>query len=260
MLLIATALAFGIMCNRMGAAHQLLLPPFRPLLRQLLWLWASMLAVAVAGGMVAVLFQPLWAAYLAFALSGLAVLVGWGWALPHLALTMLYVLSGAVFATLTQRDLQQLVRFSVRPVGENWRTVMVVLLVLAVASFYLGFAEQVRREGFSLPERQVDDLTTEVAGEVVDATPLSRLGLIRDEGVRQVKRVLRDLLERQLKKVERHIPPITAAVLFVLLFVAFGLLWWVPMVMLAVLFPLLTALGVAKRAVETIQVQRLVID
>jgi hypothetical protein len=247
------------MCNRMAVAHELLWPPLRPLLRQLVLLWISMLAMSAAAGMVAVLFEPLWAACLAFALSGVALLSGWGWALPHVALTLLYVLSGVLFATLTQRDLQQRVRFSVRPVGENWRVVMVVLLMMAVASFYLGFAQQVRREGFSLPDQQVDEIATEVAGEVVDATPLSRLEVIRDEGVRQVKRVLRDLLERQLKKVEHHIPPFSAMVLFVLMFVVLSLLWWVPIVILAILFPLLTALGVARRAVETIEVQRLVI-
>ena len=259
-LLIAMAVAFGIVCRRMGAAHQLLLPPFRALLQLLLLLWLSMLAMGLAAGMVAVLFRPQWVAHLTFALSGLALLAGWGWALPNLVLTLLYILAGSAFTTLTQRDLQQRIRFSVRPVGENWRVVMAVLLVLAVASFYLGFAEQVRRYGFSFPEQQVENLTTEVAEEVVQGTPLSRLELIRGEAVRQVQRVLRDLLERQLKRVERYIPPFTATVLFVLLFSVFWLSWWVPMLILALVFPLLTALGVATQTVETIEVQRLVID
>jgi hypothetical protein len=259
-LLVVAALAFGVMCRRMGVAYQFLLPPSRPFLRLLVLLWLSILAMAVAAGMVAVLFRPQWAAYLAFALSGLALLAGWGWALPHLALTMLYVLAGALFATLTQHDLRQRIRFSVRPVGENWRLVMVVLLVAAVASFYLGFAEQVRRVGFPLPESQVTDLTTVLAGEVVDATPLSGLELIRAESVRQMQRVLTHVLERQLRRVERYIPPLAAAALFVVLFAVLWLLWWVPMLALAVVFPLLTAFGVATRAVETIEVQRLVID
>jgi len=259
-LLIAAALAFGIMCRRMAVAYRLLLPPWRPFLRLLLLLWLSMLAMAVTAGMVAVLFRPQWVAYLTFALSGLALLAGWGWAPSHLALTMLYIGAGALFAALTQRDLQQRVRFSVRSVGENWRVLMIVLLVLSVASFYLGFAEHVRSEGLSLPERQVEDLTAEVAQEVVSATPISRLELIRDEGVRQVQRVLRGMLERQLRRVERYIPPFTAIVFFVLLLAVVWLSSCVPMLILAVLLPLLTALGVAKWTVETFEVQRLAID
>ena len=258
-LLIAAALAFGIMCRRMAAAYRLLLPPPGPLLRLLLLLWLSMQAMAVAAGVVAVLFRPQQAAYLTFALSGLALLAGWGWAPSHLALTLLYIAAGALFTALTQRDLQQRIRFSVRPVGENWRLVMMVLLVLAVASFYLGFAEHVRSEGFSLPEQQVEGLTAEVAHEVVAATPLSRLDLLRDEAVRQVQRVLRDLLERQLRRVERYIPPFAAIVLFVLLFAVVWLSWWMPMLILVVLFPLLTALGLAKWTVEIVEVQRLAI-
>jgi hypothetical protein len=259
-LLMASALAFGIMCSRMAVAYRLLLPPPRPLLRLLLLLWLSMLVMAVAAGMVAVLFRPQWVAYLAFFLSGLALLAGWGWAPSRLALTMLYIAAGALFAALTQRDLQQRVRFSVRPVGDNWRVLMIVLLVLSVASFYLGFAEHVRSEGLTLLERQVEGLTAEVAQEVVSATPLSKLELIRDEGVRQVQRVLRDMLERQLRRVERYVPPFTAIVLFVLLFAVVSFSSWMPMLILAILFPLLTALGVAKWRLETIEVQRLVID
>jgi hypothetical protein len=258
-LLIVAALAFGSMCRRMGLAHRLMWPPFDPLLRLLLLLWLSMVAMAVAAGVVAVLFRPRWVAFASFAASGVALLAGWGWSLPYAALCVLYVAAGAGYTALTQRDLQQRIRFSVRPAAENWRWVMVVLLVLAVGSLYLGFADQVRREGFSLPERPVEDLTAGVAAEVVDATPLSTLQLIRDEGVRQVQRVLRELLERQLRRVEQYIPPLTAVVLFVFLLSLFWLLWWVPMLILALVFPVLTVLGVAQKATETIEVQRLVI-
>jgi len=258
--LVAGSAAFGIVCRRMGSAYRLLWPPFQPLLHLLLWLGLSIWLLAVAGGLVAVLFRPLSVAVLAFGLSAVAMLAAWGWSWIHLALTLLYVAAGFLFTALTQRDLQQRIRFSVRPAAENWRVVTVALLLLAVGSLYLGFADEVRREGFSLPERPLEDLATGFAEEVVDATPLSRLGAIRAEGVNQVKRVLKDTLERQLRRVERYIPPLTAAVLFVFLLVVLSFLWWVPMLVLALVFPALVTLGLAKQALETIEVRRLVIE
>jgi hypothetical protein len=258
-LLIAAAFLFGIVCRRMGVAHQLLIPPSRELLRLLLWLLLVLVLMAISAGMVAVLFRPRWPAFVVFGLSGLAMLLGWGPSLRSFGLSLLYVLAGIAYTILTTRDLGQRINFSVRPVGQNWRLMTIVLLLLAVGSFYLGFAEHVRDKGLSVPDQQVDELTAEIAEDVVDETPLSRLEAIRKEGVKQVQRVLKRQVERLLSKVERYIPPVTAVILFSLLFAVTSLLWWVPMLILYGVFPLLTWLRIAEMTTETIEVKRLVI-
>jgi hypothetical protein len=257
--LISVGFLFGLACRRMGVAHQFLIPPSREFLRLLLWLLLVLVLMAAAAGMVAVLFRPRWPAFVAFGLSGLAVLFGWGPSLRSFGLSLLYVLSGMAYITLTKRDLGQRINFSVRPVTQNWRFMTIVLLLLAVGSFYFGFADHVREKGLSVPDQQVDTLTVEIAEEVVDETPLSRLEAVRTEAVQQVQRVLKQQVERLLRKVERHIPPLAAVTLFSLLFAVTWLFGWVPMLILYVVFPLLTVLHFAEMTSETIEVERLVI-
>ncbi len=258
-LLLAAGFGFGIICRRMGFAHQLFVAPFRELLRLMLWLLLSLILVAVVAGMVAVLFRPQWLAFVAFGLSGVALLFGWGLTLRNIALSSLYVLAGVVYTVLTKRDLRQRISFSVRPVAGNWRFVTVVLLLLAVASFYFDFSEDVRDKGVSIPEKQVDDLTTDIAVDVVDGMPLSSLQALRQEGVKQVQRVLKEQLRSLVSKVEPYIPPMVAVLLFLLLFAVTWLLWWVPMLALSVLFAMLIWLRVAEMATETVEVQRWVL-
>ena len=113
----AAGFRFGIICRRMGFAHQLFVAPFHELLRLMLWLLLSLILVAVVVGMVAVLFRPQWPAFVAFGLSGVALLFGWGLTLRNIALSSLYVLAGVVYTVLTRRDLRQRISFSARPVA-----------------------------------------------------------------------------------------------------------------------------------------------
>jgi uncharacterized membrane protein YjjP (DUF1212 family) len=258
-LLIAAAFLFGIVCRRMGVAHRLLVAPFRELLRLLLWLLLVLVLMAVSAGMVAVLFRPRWPAFVVFGLSGLAMVLGWGTSVRSFGLSSLYVAAGIAYTILTRRDLSQRINFSVRPVGQNWRLMTIVLLLLAVGSFYTGFAEHVRDKGLSVPDQQVDTLTVEIAEEVVDETPLSRLDAVRNEGVRQVQRVLKQQVERLLRKVERYIPPLAAVILFLVLFAVTWLFGWVPTLILFVVLPLLTMLRFAEMTTETVEVKRLVV-
>jgi hypothetical protein len=257
-LLLAAGFWFGSICRRMGLAHQLLVLPFRELSRLLLWLLLCMMLLSILSGMAAVLFRPPWAACAALSVSGFAMWLGWGLTLRNAGLTTLYVLASFLYTVLTQRDLQQRVHFSVRPVAQNWRLVTVVMLVLAVGSFYLGFYEHVREKGLQIPDSQMDDVTGDIAAEVVDGTPLSTLQTLREELLQQVQNVLKEQLRRLISRVERFVPPLAAGMLFLLLFAVTGLLWWIPLLIVYVLVPLLISLRVAHLATETIRVQRLV--
>lgn len=258
MLLMAAGFWFGSICRRMGLAHQLFIIPFRELSRLLLGLLLCMMLLSVLSGMAAVLFRPPWAAGVALSISGFAMWLGWGLTLRNAGLTTLYVLASILYTVLTQRELQQQIRFSVRPVAQNWRSVTVVLLVLAVGSYYLGFYEHVRDKGLDIPDKQMDDVTGEIAAEVVDGTPLSSLRTLREELLQQVQNVLKEQLRRLITRVERFAPPLAAGMLFLLLFAVTWLVWWIPLLVVYVLVPLLISLRVADLATETIEVQRLV--
>jgi hypothetical protein len=258
LLLLACSLGYGVICRRMASGHRLLVPPFRELLRLLLWLLLGLIALAVAAGPVTVLFRPRWITLLVLGFSGLALLIGWGVTTRNLILSTLYVLSSFLASAWTRNDLEHRITFSARPVVQNWRLAALVLLLLPSASFYHGFSEHVRAHGL-LPDQQVDEWTGELATDVVEGTPLSSLVALRQEIVNRVQDVLKRRLDAWGARIEPYVPPVAATLLFVLLFTVTWLLWWIPLLILYVVFALLISVGIAEIATETIQVRRLVI-
>ncbi len=250
---------FGTLCRQMGGAHQLLVFPPRGLLRLLLLLILSQLALGISAGLVAALFRPRELALATLGLSGVALLFGWGVTAPNVLFSSVYVLAALTFNAVTQRELWQRIHFSVRPVAENWRYVSVVLVLLVTFSFYNGFSEYVHDKGLAVPERQVDDWTGEIAADVVDGMPLSALQMLRQEAVGRVQSVLKDQLQALVRRVERYVPPFVAVMLCLFLLPVTWLLWWVPMLVLYVLFAVLLSLGVAEMVTGTIEVQRLML-
>ena len=76
-LLIGAGHFFGRVCTQISQAYELILSPSRELLGLLLRFLLALCAIAVTSGLVAALLRPAWAGIVAFALSGLTMLLGW---------------------------------------------------------------------------------------------------------------------------------------------------------------------------------------
>ena len=259
LLLIAAGFFFGTLCRQMGGAYQVLIPPTRKLLPLLLRLLAAVGLVTVAAGIVTALLRPLWVACVAFALAGVAMLLGWGVSRESALLTLLFVLAAAVYAATAQNDLRKRIAFSVRALAQTQLILLVALLVLAVGSFYLGYAAQIRKEGFSIPLEHRERVANDLANRIASGFPE-----MYREGVRSgVHDQVLDLLSVQFRKAvepfERYIPAEFAVVLFLPLLAVTYLLAWVPALLLGAIFPVLRAVGIVKVTTKMVEVKRLAI-
>ncbi|MGB5933561.1 MAG: hypothetical protein WBH57_10910, partial [Anaerolineae bacterium] len=150
-LLIAASWFFGIWCGRFGQAYTLLFQPGREILELGLWLLLAIMVVAVTAGLVAALLKPLWVAVVAFALSALAMILGWQVGIGPALLGLLYFLLSLPYARGVTRELNERLRFSVEPVSRGLSLLFMVLALVACGSLYLGYAAHIEREGFTLP-------------------------------------------------------------------------------------------------------------
>jgi len=257
---IVTGYFFGKICQQMSGAYPLLLAPSRELLTLLLWLLLALGFIAVSAGIVAALLQPVWVAFAAFAFSGLTLLLGWEVTLRSAILALLYVLAGAAYAISTQGELKQRIKFSVRPVTEGQNILIIVLLIVAIGSFYFGCAEHIQRKGFSIPEQYMTKFTGEMAKHIAAQAPAGQREKIQAEITKQSQRMMDDLMARWVKPFERYIPLLLALSLITPLLTITRLLTWVPMLILGGVFPLLTAVGITRVTTETVEVERLVIS
>ena len=263
-LLLGAGYFFGIVCEQIGQAYELMLSPSKRLPMLLLWFVLALGTMAVTGGLVAALVRPVWLGITAFALSGLTMLLGWQLTARSSVLALVYLLAASLYAVGVARELNQRIRFSVQPINTGQGMLLTALVLVACGSLYFGYAAHIGRESLSVPEPFVELLVAQlekqfvasVSEEELQAPDFETKLATWREGAR---RNAKESLERMVKPYEQLIPLGVAASLFMFLTTITRLLAWMPALVLRVVFRLLKALGVAEEVSETREVQRLVI-
>jgi hypothetical protein len=209
------------------------------------------------------LVRPAWVGIIAFALAGLAMLLGWQVTVGSGALALVYLLAASLYNVDVGRELNQRIQFSVRPVGRGQGVLLIALVLVFCGSLCLGYAAYIEREGFSIPESSIEFLMEQWERQFLSSVPEeqrqapefeTRLAALREDFRRQVD----ELFARLVEPYKQFIPLIVAAGLFIPLVIATWLLAWVPTIVLSTVLVLLRATGVIRVVRETQEVQRLV--
>jgi len=264
-LLIAASWFFGIWCGRFGQAYTLFFQPGREILKLVLWLLLAIVVVAVTAGLVAALLKPLWVALVAFALSALAMILGWQVGIGPALLGLLYFLTCLPYARGVTKELNERLRFSVEPVYRGLSILFMALALVACGSLYLGYAAHIEKEGFTLPpafKEMMTKMTIIPMREAIEAqTDLSPQE--KERALAEMEEGLEEMwmepLEEMIKPYERLIPVVVAIGTFMTLQTILGLLSWIPGLILAMIFPILEITGVTRVVRETREVERLTI-
>lgn len=250
---------FGTVCKRVMHAYELVLDPSLELVKLLAWLLLAMYAVVVAGGVVAALVRPVWVGIIVFALSGMALVLGWQVALVSTALALISVLCASLYAVGVAKELKERIRFSVRPVTGEQGLLVLSLALLACGSLYVGYAEHIEREGFSVPETYVETLGEQIERQIEARVPERERQEVLDAFREEFRRGVDEFFDQTVKPNERYIPLIVAGGVFTPLVTVTRLLAWLPSAILSIIFPLLRALRITEVVRETKETERLVI-
>lgn len=258
-LLIGAGYFFGAICRQFGWAYGLILTPSRELLTLLLRFLLAVGVLLMSAGLVATLLRPLWLGFVAFALSGLAMFLGWQMTVASSILTLVYLLAACLSTVQVDRELSERIKFSVRSIDAGQGMLLIALILVACGSLYLGYAAHIDREGFSMPEYYTEVLMEQMERQVETRVPVEERGEAIAEFRREFRRAVDEFSQHTVKPYERFVPLGVAAGMFMSLVTLTHLLAWVPTTVLSLVFPLLRALGVTKVVCDTQEVQRLVI-
>jgi len=166
-LMIGAGYFFGTVCNRISEVDQLLLIPALELLYLLLWFLLSLAVLLISAGLVAALLRPLWVAALAFALTGLTMLLGWQLSVTSGVLVLVFAIVGVVYTSNIMKGFDRQADFSVRPIGQNQNILLLGLILVTCGSLFLGFRDYVAREGFTIPDRYIEFLMESMEKQIV---------------------------------------------------------------------------------------------
>jgi hypothetical protein len=213
-LAIGAGFLFGTVCEQIGEAYALILAPSRQLLVLLLRLLVAAGALTVSAGLVAALLRPVWVAFIAFSLTGLAMLLGWQVAVPSGILVALYLLGTFIYAVGVARELNERLVFSVRPIAQGQGVLLVGLMLVACGSLYLGYAAHVEREGFSIPEPYLETLMEQIEGQIETQVPAEERAAAVAAFREEFQRSVDEFLERTVNPYEQFIPLGVAVAVF----------------------------------------------
>lgn len=258
LLLIAASCFLGNICNQIGQLGDTIFSLSMDTLYPFLWLLLALALVAITAGLVATLVRPLWMCFIAFALSGLAVLFIWGLNLIGMVLAVLYLLAGLFYSQGVAKGINERINFSVRPIRDNQTILLIVLIIAASALFYSGYAEQIESEGFTTPPFVIDMVMEIAEGQIEGSANLTPQE--KEQAITEFREQFEQQVEDRIKPYQRLIPIGIAVSLLSILITILSLISWLPILILRAIFAILAACHVTKEVTETQEVKRLTID
>jgi len=223
----------------------------------LLWIILAIALVFMTACLVAVLVRPFWLAIISYLLSGVALFVLWG-KLGYMTLitSAIYIAVLMIFDKEVNVELRERIRFSIQPFQDRKSILVIFLVVMFCLSFYFGYVEMTKIEGFKLP-----GFITTVSAKAAEGMIGGDLG---QEERERLKSEIRSRLEDQLEKVTSRIYLLVILFLTIIIFSVMelltALLFWIPVLLVGLVFWILAKLKVTKQVVETKEVSRVVLS
>jgi hypothetical protein len=265
LLLIGAGFSFGRACQEINEQYQLLLSLDRDFAYGVLMLLMAIALVAIAGGLVAALVRPLWIPILGFGLSALAAFFAWELSLASGLTALIYFAVSIPYTRGVAEALENRLKFSVQAISGSQSILLAGLAVAASVSVYFGYAGEIDERGFQLPPA-MGNMITEFSSAPMMAQIDARTDLTEEERETMAAQITEGFeqwmtsMEDIIQPYERFIPIMVAFMLFQVLAVVNTLFSWAPILVLAMLFPILTRLGVAREITATETVVHLVLD
>lgn len=260
-LLVGAGCFLGLVLRWIGDGYETLIPPSWDALYLGIWLLGALVALAVTGGLVAVLLRPFRIVAIAFAVSALAMFLVWEISAFSAIAAAIYFLVGLFYVVGVRREIGNRIRFSAWHIARSQMILLVVLVAIACASLYSGYAAEIEREGFSIPEDAVD-WVVEIADEQLDTMlPEDTLSPEqKQEALDQLRDTLENETESAIEPYAGYIPMGLAAIVFMILMPAVLFLFWLPILILSLVFFILTRSGVVNEETEMVEATRLSIE
>jgi hypothetical protein len=256
LLLIGAGFFFGRACQEINEQYQLLLSLDRDFAYGVLMLLLAIALIAIAGGLVAALVRPLWIPIFAFALSALAAFFAWELSVASGLTALIYFVVSIPYTRGVAEALENRLKFSVQAISGSQSILLAGLAIAASVSVYFGYAAEIEERGFQLPP-VMDDMITEFSAAPMMAQIDARTDLtaeeretMSDQMTEGFEQWMASMVE-MIQPYERFVPMMVAFMLFQVLAVVNTLFSWAPIVVLAILFSMLTRLGVVRETTES---------
>jgi len=256
---------FGSTCNKVQSQYEALFTPGSASLSLAIWVFGSILLVALTGGLVAAHMRPFWVIALGSFLSSLAMLLTWGINIYSTLASLIYFLVAIGFSNTVVDELKVRLNFSVKPIQQEQKFLLLGLTLMIGAGFALGYWEDARQSQAIIPpayKQMVSDmiipaLATQIEKQTAVGPTEKAMALLQ---LQQGLDKFWAETERTIQPYAPYLPLVIGALSFWMLFTFLSLISWIPLLLSSGIIPLLKAIGVTHEVAETKEARRLVLD
>jgi hypothetical protein len=253
---------FGLVLRWADSGWEYLMPPTWDAFYLGVWFFGAVLAVAVTGGLVAVLLRPFWVAAIAFAVSALAMFFTWDISMIGIIVAVIYLLMGLLYVLAVRGEIENRIKFSVWHLMRPQIILLVLLTAFLSTSVYFGYAEEIDKNGFTMSQETIDWVVKVADEHIIDR--IIPEGTLNNRERQDAVEELRDYLENDVKSdmepYEDYTPVGLAAIVFGIMTPITFLLSWIPILILSLVFIPLIRFGAVKKSAKAVEVIRLSIE
>ena len=158
------------------------------------------MVIAISSGLVAALLRPLWIGVIAFILSGLAMLLGWRQVtIGNGILILAYLLVAFFYTFVVARELNERIRFSVRPISEGQNILLMILILVICGSLYFGYASHIEQEGFAPPQFYIKMFMEQMEKQIEARVPAKERQEVITQFRKEVQHTVDEFFESTVK-------------------------------------------------------------
>ena len=245
-LLIGSGYYFGTVCKRIGQSFDLLLTPSKDILIPLVGLLLSLCVLLVCAGLVSTLLRPVWIGFLAFGLTGVAILLGWEVTLFTSILIIVFVVVGILNVAGVAKELDQRIKFSVQAISDAQGLLIIALILLVSASIYRGVEAYIEDHGLAIPETYTEFFLDQLEKRIEEQVPPAERQKAVAELRAEFQRTMDEFIENTVQPYQQFIPLGIVLGIFMSLVTFTRFLTWIPAMLMNLIFRILESVGVSK--------------
>lgn len=290
-LLILVHVLFGMLLNRAWREYELLFFPGLKIFALIFWIFFDLFLVTIFAGIFGALVRPTWIIILGFFVSSIVMFFAWGIDIFSAVSSIIYFFITIFYSLFVVRELNNRIRFSVRPMSEGQRSLLFGLILLISISFAFGYLDDSKKRNFVIPPKYKEmilnvvlpqltgGLTSQIEGqiggqlnELTSQVPPELQGELEEQGMSEgIEGLLPfDDLGKEVEKLwvdaESFLKPFRQLIAlgfglltFLVLETTMALISWIIPLVLMIIFPILKVFGMAKEFKKMEEIKKLVL-
>lgn len=263
LLLLASAWFFGSICERIQKEYLTTIIAGKDIINFGINIIVASALFCITIGMAVTLIRPIWVTLISLALTAPAMMIGWEFTPKAAIISISFAIIAIMYTSSVKRKLDNQITFSLHPLFDSQKLLMMALTAVMCASFAFGYYEDATKNNFAIPPVARETMNKFLLDSTKQAIEKQTPG-IKNEQVNKAMETAQkqydemwNNLETQMKPQIQNVSIGIGLILFFTIYTVMIILGLMMLFILEIIFPLLKITRFTKFETEMREVKKL---